>query len=197
MNTLSRHPYLRPSLTLLLVFTLITGLAYPLLTTGLSTLLFRTQAQGSLIELDGKPVGSALIGQAFSRPDYFWGRPSATPDSAYNAMASAGSNLAVSNPALDKLIAQRVAALRAANPQSALPIPVDLLTASGSGLDPQISVAAARWQLPRIASARKLSAERVEQLIRDNTSAPLAGFTGQPVVNVLTLNLALDRATHN
>lgn len=197
MNTLSRHPYLRPSLTLLLVFTLITGLAYPLLTTGLSTLLFRTQAQGSLIELDGKPVGSALIGQAFSRPDYFWGRPSATADSAYNAMASAGSNLAVSNPALDKLIAQRVAALRAANPQSALPIPVDLLTASGSGLDPQISVAAARWQLPRIASARKLSMKRVEQLIRDNTSAPLAGFTGQPVVNVLTLNLALDRATHN
>lgn len=197
MNMLSRHPYLRPSLTLLLVFTLITGLAYPLLTTGLSTLLFRMQAQGSLIELDGKPVGSALIGQVFSRPDYFWGRPSATADSAYNAMASAGSNLAVSNPALDKLIAQRVAALRAANPQSALPIPVDLLTASGSGLDPQISVAAARWQLPRIASARKLSMERVEQLIRDNTSAPLAGFTGQPVVNVLTLNLALDRATHN
>lgn len=195
MNVLARHTYLRPALTLLLLLTLITGIGYPLLTTGISTLIFRAQASGSLLYVDGKTVGSALIGQAFTRADYFWGRPSATSDSAYNAMASAGSNLAITNPALDKAIAARVAALRGSDPANHAPIPVDLLTASGSGLDPHISIAAANWQVARIARARKLTAEKVEQLIKENTTSPLAGFTGQQVVNVLQLNLALDHAS--
>ena len=195
MNVLARHTYLRPALTLLLLLTLITGVGYPLLTTGISALVFRAQASGSLLYVDGKPVGSALIGQAFTRADYFWGRPSATSDSAYNAMASAGSNLAITNPALDKAIAARVAALRGSDPANHAPIPVDLLTASGSGLDPHISIAAANWQVARIARARKFTKERVEQLIKENTTSPLAGFTGQPVVNVLQLNLALDHAS--
>ena len=195
MTTAIRHRYIRPSLILLVLFTLITGVAYPLLTTGLSTLVFRSQAQGSLIYTAGKPVGSTLIGQAFSRADYFWGRPSATSDSAYNAMASSGSNLAVSNPALDKAVAERVAALRAANPQSSPQVPVDLVTASASGLDPQISLDAAHWQAPRVATARKLTLDQVNTLIIENTGGPLLGFTGQPVVNVLQLNLALDKMT--
>jgi len=195
MTNAIRHRYLRPSLVLLVLFTLVTGVAYPLLTTGLSALVFRSQAQGSLIFEAGKPVGSALIGQSFSRPDYFWGRPSATTDSAYNAMASSGSNLAVSNPALDKAVAERVAALRAANPQSAPQVPVDLVTSSASGLDPHISVEAANWQAQRVAAARKLTLDQVNKLIGENTSAPVLGFTGQPVVNVLQLNLALDALT--
>jgi len=195
MTTAIRNHYFRPALVLLVIFTLITGVVYPLLTTALSQLLFRDQADGSLLFAAGKPVGSALIGQSFSRADYFWGRPSATSDSAYNAMASAGSNLAVSNPALDKAITERVAALRAANPTSPAAIPVDLVTSSASGLDPQISVAAARWQAPRVASARKISLDQMDKLIAENTRAPLLGFTGQPVVNVLQLNLALDHLT--
>ncbi|NMP26304.1 potassium-transporting ATPase subunit KdpC [Rahnella sp. SAP-1] len=195
MTTAIRNHYFRPALVLLVIFTLITGVVYPLLTTALSQLLFRDQADGSLLFAAGKPVGSALIGQSFSRADYFWGRPSATSDSAYNAMASSGSNLAVSNPALDKAITERVAALRAANPTSPAAIPVDLVTSSASGLDPQISVAAARWQAPRVASARKISLDQMDKLIAENTSAPLLGFTGQPVVNVLQLNLALDHLT--
>ena len=136
--------YLRPSLVMLILLTLITGIAYPLLTTGLSQLLFSGAANGSLLYQGDKVVGSALIGQNFTKPEYFWGRPSATGDSAYNAMASAGSNLAATNPALDKAIAERAAQLRLANPAMKGPIPVDLLTASGSGLDPQISLAAAQ-----------------------------------------------------
>lgn len=195
MNVLARHTYLRPSMTLLLLLTLITGVGYPLLTTGLSGLIFRPQALGSLLFVDGKPMGSALIGQAFTRADYFWGRPSATSDSAYNAMASAGSNLAITNPAMSNAIAARVAVLQGSDPANHAPIPVDLLTASGSGLDPHISVAAANWQIPRIARARQLSPEKVEQLVKENTASPLAAFTGQPVVNVLQLNLALDHAS--
>ncbi|MBX9334349.1 potassium-transporting ATPase subunit KdpC, partial [Serratia marcescens] len=152
--------YLRPALVMLILLTLITGIAYPLLTTGLAQLLFPGAANGSLLYRGDKAVGSALIGQNFTRADYFWGRPSATGDSAYNPLASAGSNLAATNPALDKAIAERAAQLRQANPAMSGPIPVDLLTASGSGLDPQISIAAAQYQLARVAAARHLPPEQ-------------------------------------
>ncbi|WP_337262064.1 MULTISPECIES: potassium-transporting ATPase subunit KdpC [unclassified Serratia (in: enterobacteria)] len=184
--------YLRPSLVMLLLLTLITGIAYPLLTTGLSQLLFSSTANGSLLYQGDKAVGSALIGQNFAKPEYFWGRPSATADSAYNAMASGGSNLATTNPALDKAIAERVKQLRQANPAMSGPIPVDLLTASGSGLDPQISVAAARYQLTRVASARQLPEAQIAKLIEENTEGATPNFMGESVVNVLKLNLALD-----
>ncbi|MFZ1872836.1 MAG: potassium-transporting ATPase subunit KdpC [Chania sp.] len=184
--------YLRPSLVMLLLLTLITGIAYPLLTTGLSQLVFSNTANGSLLYQGDKAVGSALIGQNFAKPEYFWGRPSATADSAYNAMASGGSNLATTNPALDKAIAERVKQLRQANPAMSGPIPVDLLTASGSGLDPQISVAAAQFQLARVANARQLPTEQIAKLIEQNTERATPNFIGESVVNVLKLNLALD-----
>jgi K+-transporting ATPase ATPase C chain len=184
--------YLRPALVMLILLTLITGIAYPLLTTGLAQLLFSGAANGSLLYQGDKAVGSALIGQNFTRADYFWGRPSATGDSAYNSLASAGSNLAATNPALDKAIAERAAQLRQANPAMSGPIPVDLLTASGSGLDPQISIAAARYQLARVAAARHLPPEQVAKLIEDNTDRATPNFMGESVVNVLKLNLALD-----
>jgi K+-transporting ATPase ATPase C chain len=184
--------YLRPALVMLILLTLLTGIAYPLLTTGLAQLLFSGAANGSLLYQGDKAVGSALIGQNFTRADYFWGRPSATGDSAYNPLASAGSNLAATNPALDKAIAERAAQLRQANPAMSGPIPVDLLTASGSGLDPQISIAAARYQLARVAAARHLPPEQVAKLIEDNTDRATPNFMGESVVNVLKLNLALD-----
>ncbi|HFJ4328473.1 potassium-transporting ATPase subunit KdpC [Serratia liquefaciens] len=184
--------YLRPSLVMLILLTLITGIAYPLLTTGLSQLLFSGAANGSLLYQGDKVVGSALIGQNFTKPEYFWGRPSATGDSAYNAMASAGSNLAATNPALDKAIAERAAQLRLANPAMKGPIPVDLLTASGSGLDPQISLAAAQYQLARVAAARQLPPEQIAKLIDQSTDQAPPNFMGESVVNVLKLNLALD-----
>jgi K+-transporting ATPase ATPase C chain len=184
--------YLRPSLVMLLLLTLITGIAYPLLTTGLSQLVFSNTANGSLLYQGDKAVGSALIGQNFTKPEYFWGRPSATADSAYNAMASGGSNLATTNPVLDKAIAERVKQLRQANPAMSGPIPADLLTASGSGLDPQISVAAAQYQLARVANARQLPTEQVAKLIEQNTERATPNFIGESVVNVLKLNLALD-----
>ncbi|HGM6840254.1 potassium-transporting ATPase subunit KdpC [Serratia nevei] len=184
--------YLRPALVMLILLTLITGIAYPLLTTGLAQLLFPAAANGSLLYRGDKAVGSALIGQNFTRPDYFWGRPSATGDSAYNPLASAGSNLAATNPALDKAIAERAAQLRQANPAMSGPIPVDLLTASGSGLDPQISIAAAQYQLARVAAARHLPPEQIAKLIEDNTDRATPNFMGESVVNVLKLNLALD-----
>lgn len=184
--------YLRPALVMLILLTLITGIAYPLLTTGLAQLLFSGAANGSLLYQGDKAVGSPLIGQNFTRADYFWGRPSATGDSAYNPLASAGSNLAATNPALDKTIAERAAQLRQANPAMSGPIPVDLLTASGSGLDPQISTAAARYQLARVAAARHLQPEQVAKLIEDNTDRATPNFIGESVVNVLKLNLALD-----
>jgi K+-transporting ATPase ATPase C chain len=184
--------YLRPSLVMLILLTLITGIAYPLLTTGLSQLLFSGAANGSLLYQGDKVVGSALIGQNFTKPEYFWGRPSATGDSAYNAMASAGSNLAATNPALDKAIAERAAQLRQANPAAKGPIPVDLLTASGSGLDPQISIAAAQYQLARVAAARQLPQEQIAKLIEESTDQATPNFMGESVVNVLKLNLALD-----
>lgn len=184
--------YLRPALVMLILLTLITGIAYPLLTTGLAQLLFPGAANGSLLYRDDKTVGSALIGQNFTRADYFWGRPSATGDSAYNPLASAGSNLAATNPALDKAIAERAAQLRQANPAMSGPIPVDLLTASASGLDPQISIAAAQYQLARVAAARHLPPEQIAKLIEDNTDRATPNFMGESVVNVLKLNLALD-----
>lgn len=183
---------LRPALTLFLLLTLLTGGVYPLLTTQLAQWLFPAQANGSLLPA-GR--GSALIGQAFSRPDYFWGRPSATAETPYNGAASSGSNLAGSNPALDQLVRERIAMLRAANPQASRTVPVDLVTASGSGLDPQISPAAARWQAARVAAARQLSVGAVEQLIDDNTARPPLKFLGEPGVNVVKLNMALDALT--
>ncbi len=189
----TRQSYIRPAIVMTVLLTLATGVVYPLITTGISTTLFRQQAQGSLIQDGGKLIGSELIGQNFTRSNYFWGRPSATSDSPYNPMASGGSNLAVSNPALDKAVADRVAALRLANPQSSPQVPVDLVTASGSGLDPQISVETAQWQAPRVANARGLTVAQVTKLIDDNTVSPLVNFLGPTVVNVVQLNHALDQ----
>lgn len=184
--------YLRPALVMLVVLALLTGIAYPLLTTGLAQLLFAERAKGSLLYQGGRMAGSALIGQPFSRPGYFWGRPSATADSAYNALASGGSNLAASNPALDQAVSARAAALRQANPAMQGPIPVDLLTASASGLDPQISLAAAHYQAARVASARHLPPATVAKLIEQHTVRAFPGFMGETVVSVLSLNMALD-----
>ncbi|WP_194150474.1 potassium-transporting ATPase subunit KdpC [Ewingella americana] len=189
----TRHSYIRPAIVMTVLLTLATGVVYPLITTGISTALFHQQAEGSLILEGDKLIGSELIGQNFTHNNYFWGRPSATSDTPYNAMASGGSNLAVSNPALDKAVADRVAALRLANPQSSPQVPVDLVTASGSGLDPQISVEAAQWQAQRVASARGLTVAQVTKLIDDNTVSPLVNFLGPTVVNVVQLNHALDQ----
>lgn len=183
---------LRPAILLLILLTLITGGLYPLLTTLLGQWWFPAQANGSLI-LDTNVVrGSSLIGQNFTQPTYLQGRPSATAETPYNPMASGGSNLAGSNPELDKVITERVAALRAANPQANPAVPVDLITASASGLDGQISPEAAAWQIPRIAKARHLPVEQVTRLVAENTTQPLVGFIGKPVVNVLLVNRALD-----
>ncbi|BBD80808.1 potassium-transporting ATPase subunit KdpC [Aerosticca soli] len=183
---------LRQSLSMLLAMSVITGLAYPLLVTGLAAALFPTQAAGSLVMREGRPTGSALIGQSFTDPGYFWGRPSATSPMANNAVASGGSNLGPSNPALADAVKQRIAALRTADPGNHAPIPVDLVTASGSGLDPEISPSAAYYQSARVARVRGLTQARVESLIREHTSGRQFGVLGEPRVNVLKLNLALD-----
>ena len=183
---------LRPAIVLLLALTLVTGIAYPLLVTGLARLLFPGQAAGSLINRDGKTIGSRLIGQSFSDPRHFWGRPSATTPQPYNGLASNGSNLGPLNPALGEAIRSRVAALRAADPGNRAPVPVDLVTASASGLDPEISVAAADYQAARVARARGLPAERVRALIAAHSAGRTFGLLGEPRVNVLELNLALD-----
>ncbi|ASY78707.1 potassium-transporting ATPase subunit C [Pectobacterium polaris] len=184
--------YLRSSLFLFLLLLLLTGLAYPLLTTVLAQWLFPTQANGSLIYRENTAVGSSLIGQSFSRAGYFQGRPSATSDAPYNALSSGGSNLAASNPALDKQIGERAARWHqlVGNQQ---PVPAELLTASGSGLDPQISPEAARYQALYIAQARGMSLQQVQQLIDRFTETSKPAFIGQPAVNVLLLNLALDK----
>ncbi len=196
--SVTRIAYVRPALVMTVLLTLATGVAYPLLTTGVSELVFSSQARGSLInDSSDKVIGSELIGQNFTRNEYFWGRPSVTSDSPYNPMASAGSSLAASNPALDQAVKDRIAALRKANPQSSATVPVDLVTASGSGLDPQISVEAAQWQGQRIATARGLPLAQVNKLIDDNTSSPLIGYLGPTVVNVLKLNQALDKLKAN
>lgn len=182
----------RPALVIFAVLTALTGIAYPLVTTGLSQAVFPDQAAGSLVLLDGKPVGSSLIGQNFSDPKYIWGRPSATGPMPYNASASGGSNLGPGNPALIDAVKARIEALRAADPENTTPVPVDLVTASASGLDPHISVAGAQFQAARVAKARHLPLSQVQQLIEQHAQGRILGFLGEPRVNVLKINLALD-----
>jgi len=182
----------RPAVVILLLLTAITGLAYPLLVTGIAQVAWPHQANGSLIVREGQAAGSELIGQPFDAPRYFWGRPSATSPIPYNAAASSGSNLGPSNPALEEVVRERIAALRAADPGNARPIPADLVTASASGLDPHISVAAALYQVPRVARERGLPPEEVEALVHRFTARRQLGVLGEPRVNVLELNLALD-----
>ena len=183
--------HLRPALMTLLLFTLITGVAYPLLVTGIAQVVFPFQANGSLIVKDGEVVGSALIGQPFDDPKYFWGRPSATSPFPNNAAASSGSNLSPTNPALISAVQGRVNALRAADPTNPAAVPVDLVTASGSGLDPHISPAAALYQVSRVARERKLSPDAVRALVDRHTEGRFLGLLGESRVNVLALNLAL------
>ncbi|QIR28367.1 potassium-transporting ATPase subunit KdpC [Kluyvera genomosp. 3] len=188
---------LRPAIVIFLFLAVITGGVYPLLTTALGQWLFHTQANGSLIFENHEIRGSQLIGQNFSDPGYFQGRPSATADAPDNPMASGGSNLAGSNPALDKLFTDRIAALRAANPDASRTVPVELVTASASGLDANLSPAAALWQVPRIAKARGFSPQWLTQQVQAATHTPLLGFLGQPVVNIIELNMALDAHKDN
>ncbi|HJS89680.1 MAG TPA: potassium-transporting ATPase subunit KdpC [Steroidobacteraceae bacterium] len=183
----------RPAITLLVLLTVITGIAYPLVVTGVAKVLFPEQAAGSLIVKDGKPVGSRLIGQPFSDPKYFWSRLSASSPQPYNGLASGGSALGPTNPALIDAVKTRIAALKAADPTNNAPIPVDLVTASASALDPDISLAAAYYQADRIARVRHLSPDRVRALIADQGRRPWLGFIGEARVNVLELNLALDK----
>ena len=183
---------LRPALVLFLLLAVITGLIYPLLITGVAQLLFPGRAAGSLLMRDGRAVGSRLIGQSFSDPKYFWSRPSATTPQPYNGTASTGSNMGPLNPALLDAVKPRIAALRAADPDNTAAVPIDLVTASGSGLDPEISLAAANYQAGRVARARGLAPERVQALIAEHTEGRLLGILGEPRVNVLELNLALD-----
>ena len=195
-NTMNQPPrqagMLRPALTVFVGLSLVTGLLYPGLVTGIAKAVFPHQAAGSLIVKDGKAVGSELIGQPFSDAKYFWGRLSATAPMPYNAAASVGSNLGPTNPALTDAAKARIDALRAADPDNALPVPVDLVTASASGLDPHISPAAAQYQAARVARVRGLSVEKVQSLIAANTEGPGLGVLGDAGVNVLKLNLALD-----
>ena len=184
---------IRPAFVLLIVLTLITGGLYPLVTTALGQWLFQTQANGSLIrEGDDVVRGSRLIGQNFTAAGYFHGRPSATADAPYNPMASGGSNLAASNPELDKEVSARVAQLRQENPQADARVPVELITTSASGLDNNLTPQAVVWQIPRVAQASNLPAQTVARLVEENTTHPLFDFIGQPVVNIVELNLALD-----
>jgi K+-transporting ATPase ATPase C chain len=182
----------RPALRLLIVLIVLTGVIYPLMLTGIAQAVFPARSNGSLIEEDGKPVGSRLIGQPFDDPRYFWGRPSATSPFPYNAAASAGSNLGPSSADLREAVRQRVVVLRAADPGNTALVPVDLVTASASGLDPDISAAAARYQVPRIARVRGIPEKTLVELIDQHTEGRVLGFLGEPRVNVLALNLALD-----
>ena len=183
---------LRPALTLFVVLSLVTGLLYPLAVTGVAQTVFPHQANGSLIQRGGTAVGSQLIGQSFTEPGHFWGRPSATAPMPYNAAASGGSNLGPTHPALAQVVQARIAALRAADPGNLQPVPVDLVTASASGLDPHISPAAAAYQAPRVARARGLPPMQVQALVQQHTESPWLGWLGEPRVNVLALNLALE-----
>ncbi len=187
---------LRPALVLLVLLTILTGIVYPLAVTGIAGTLFPAQAHGSLVLRDGQVIGSSLIGQAFSAPEYFWARPSATGGGPNNALASGGSNLGPLNPALLDAMKGRVQALRAVDPGNAAPVPLDLVTASASGLDPDISPAAARYQAGRVARARGIDPAAVERLIQRHTRKRDLGLFGEPRVNVLALNLALDEAQH-
>ena len=188
--------YLKPAAMLLLLLTLITGAVYPALVTVLAQLWFSDQANGSLISNDrGQLIGSALIGQNFTDPGHFWGRPSATTPYPYNAAASSGSNLGPTNPALSAAVADRIAALKAVDPGNPAPLPADLVTASASGLDPHISIAAAQYQLQRVAKARHLSGDQLQSLVNAHIEKRQWGVFGEPRVNVLQLNLALDHTT--
>ena len=187
---------LRPALVVFALLTLLTGVVYPALVTGVAQLAFPHQANGSIIEHDCKLFGSELIGQKFDRPDYFWGRPSATTPVEYNAASSNGSNLGPTNPDMLKAVAERVEAIRKAHPDQTGPVPADLVTASASGLDPHISPAAAEYQLTRVASNRPgLTVEQVRRLVAEHTEGRTFGILGEPRVNVLRLNLALDAAS--
>jgi K+-transporting ATPase ATPase C chain len=183
-----------PALRMLLVLSVLTGVAYPLLVTGIAQLAFPGPANGSLVVVDGKTMGSSLIGQPFDEPKYFWSRPSATAPQPYNGMGSTGSNQGARNPALADAVTARVKALRDADPGNTAPVPVDLVTASGSGLDPHISIAAAAYQAPRVARVRGLSIDQVMALVAAHTQGRTLAVVGEPRVNVLELNLALDQA---
>ena len=183
---------LRPAVMLFLILSVITGIAYPLLVTAIAQTAFPDQANGSLIATEGKLAGSRLIGQNFSDPRYFWGRPSATAPMPYNAAASGGSNLGPLNPALKEAVKARIDALKAADPDNTAPIPADLVTASASGLDPEISIAAADYQIARVARARHLDPAQVKALVANHTEDRQWGIFGAPRINVLALNLALD-----
>ena len=182
----------RPMITLFVVLTVVTGVAYPLVITGIGQTAFKSEANGSMIEQNGKVVGSALMGQQFDAPQYFWGRLSATSPMPYNAQNSSASNLGPTNPALQDEVKGRIDALKAADPTAGTPIPVDLVTSSGSGLDPEISPAAAAYQIKRVALARHLPVEKVQEVVDSYTSGRQFGILGEPRVNVLKLNLALD-----
>ena len=183
----------RPAFVLFALLTLVTGVAYPLVVTGVAKAAFADQAAGSLVTRDGKVVGSALIGQTFTDPKNFWGRPSATSPMSTNAGSSSGSNQGPTNPALADAVKGRITALRAANPGNTMPVPVDLVTASASGLDPEISIAAAEYQVTRVAAARQLPVAKVAALVETQSQGRVLGFLGEPRVNVLALNLALDK----
>jgi potassium-transporting ATPase KdpC subunit len=185
---------LRPVIVLFVMLTIVTGLLYPAIVTAIGQAAFNHQANGSLMELDGKVVGSEIIGQQFDAPKYFWGRLSATTPNPYNGINSSGSNLGPTNPALADAVKARIAALHEADPDNKAEVPVDLVTASGSGLDPEISAAAAAYQVQRVAKARGLSVAQVEALVAQATSGRQFGVIGEARVNVLKLNLALDRA---
>jgi potassium-transporting ATPase KdpC subunit len=183
---------LRPALVAVALLTVVTGVVYPAVVTLIGRVAFPVEVEGSVLERDGKAVGSRLLGQPFTSPQYFWSRPSATSPQPYNGIASSGSNLGPTNPALKAAVAGRIAALRAADPGNARPVPVDLVTASASGLDPHISVAAAQYQVDRVARARNLAPAAVAALVREHTEPPTLGVLGEARVNVLELNLALD-----
>jgi K+-transporting ATPase ATPase C chain len=184
--------FIRPALVLLLLLTLITGVIYPLAVTGLAAVVFPDQASGSILMKNGKAIGSSLIGQSFADPQYFWSRPSATTPQPYNGLASGGSNLGPLNPALTDGVKARIDALHAADPGNPAPVPVDLVTASASGLDPDISIAAANYQAGRVARARGLKLADIQALIAEHAKGRFLGWLGEPRVNVLELNLALD-----
>ena len=189
--------HLKPAIILFVLLSILTGVIYPAVVMGLAQLMFPNQANGSLItDSSGKTTGSSLIGQPFSSPGHFWGRPSATGPFPYNAGASSGSNLGPTNPALVDAVKARVEALKAADPDNKAPVPVDLITASGSGLDPHISPAAADYQVNRIARARNIDPRKLQELVHTHTEARLWGVLGEARVNVLTLNLALDQLSH-
>ncbi len=185
--------FLLPSLRMLVAMTVLTGVAYPLLTWGIAQLVFPSAANGSLFPQNGKTVASALIGQPFDDPKYFWSRPSATSPQPYNGAASSGSNQGPRNPALGEAVEARIKALREADPGNTAPVPTDLVTASASGLDPHISLAAAEYQLARVAKARNMSPDALRVLLEQNTEGRTFGVLGEPRVNVVLLNLALDR----